>query len=42
MSEDDALEIEEQFDKNWNSHQRRDFIARMERKLYRKERRLAR
>lgn len=42
MSEDTAQEIMDKFDK-WDSRtRRRDFIARMEHKLYTKERRSGR
>ena len=42
MSEDTAQEIMDKYDK-WDDHtRRRDFIARMEHKLYSKERRFSR
>jgi len=42
MSDDTAQEIMEQYDKWDNRERRRDFISRMEHKLYSKERRTTR
>jgi hypothetical protein len=37
MSSDEAEEIEAQFEKKWANQERHNFLSRMERKLYRKE-----
>lgn len=42
MSEDAAQEIMDQYDKWDDQVRRRDFVARMEHKLYTKERRTSR
>ncbi|HXR49789.1 MAG TPA: hypothetical protein VN778_02060 [Verrucomicrobiae bacterium] len=38
MSNDEAEAIEAKFEKKWADNERHNFISRMERKLYRKER----
>lgn len=39
MSLNDAIEIEEYYEKKWDDAHRRDFINRRERKLHNKEKR---